>query len=103
MNIQAVKAYSQAAGNRPSLPVRRREAMTDAFDIQAPEKTEKKQQQGSTALQTTLPQTGIATQRFVMKAYEQDSVKKESFEVFTKHGQLHKEQYTKGTLFDGRA
>lgn len=103
MNIQAVKAYSQAAGNRPSLPVRRREAMTDAFDIPSSEPTVASQQQRAAAQQSVLPKTGIATQRFVMKAYEQDSVKKESFEVFTKNGQLHKEQYSKGTLFDGRA
>jgi hypothetical protein len=92
MNIQAVKAYSQASGSRPSLPVRRRERITDSFDTAVSEPSRAK-----------VSGQGIAARHYVMRAYGQESVQKESYTVFTKNGSLHKEQATKGTLFDGRA
>ncbi|HRE57480.1 MAG TPA: hypothetical protein PLW09_06630 [Candidatus Kapabacteria bacterium] len=100
MNIQAVKAYSQASGSRPSLPVRRRERITDSFDTAVSEPSRAKV---SEAAGQSGSGQGIAARHYVMRAYGQESVQKESYTVFTKNGSLQEEQATKGTLFDGRA
>lgn len=102
MNINAVKAYSQAAGARPSLPERRREAITDAFDIEL-EIREKKESTKEIKNSVTNQQTNMRSNSFFTKHYLQDFVQKEQFEVFTNKGAVRKDEYTKGTIFDGRA
>ncbi len=100
MNIQAVKAYTQASGNRPSLPVRRRERITDSFDTAVAGSSGEKI---GTDLEQSGGGQGIAARRYVMRAYSQETVQKESYSVFTRKGSLQQEQPTKGTLFDGHA
>ncbi len=102
MNINAVRAYSQAAGNRPTLPERRREVITDAFDIELGVR-EKKENTKETKSSVSKEQTTLRSNSFFTKHYTQDFVQKEQYEVFTNKGSVRKDEYTKGTIFDGRA
>lgn len=102
MNINAIRAYSQAAGARPSLPERRREVITDAFDIEL-EVQEKKESTKEIRNAVTKEQSTLRSNSFFTKHYTQDFVQKEQYEVFTNKGSVRKDEYTKGTIFDGRA
>lgn len=102
MNINAIRAYSQAAGNRPSLPERRREVITDAFDTEL-EVRVKKESTRETKSSAAKEQSTLRSNNFFTKHYTQDFVQKEQYEVFTNKGAVRKDEYTKGTIFDGRA
>lgn len=102
MNINAIRAYSQAAGLRPSLPERRREVITDAFDTDSTEVKEKGSSQNTNTAQAE-NNSGLRSNRYFTGYYTKDFVQNESYEVFTKNGSVKRDEFSKGTIFDGRA
>ncbi len=92
MNITAIRAYSQAAGVRPSLPARNKSAVTDGFDVEIkprPQAENAKYEAAATKQgQNNAPRKEEQTERFAL---------------FTKSAQVATFAMEKGKLFDGRA
>ncbi len=86
MNIAAIKAYTSAAGVRPTLPARNKNAITDNYDIQA-----KNNYQSETSVKT--PDDNIVS----------INIRSQEFQRFTSTGNIEKFAAVKGSLFDGKA
>ena len=84
MNIAAIRAYSQAAGMRPTLPARNANAVTDGFDIAGGRPTAGTDESVQTGISAGKP--GIAP----------------VFEVFTAGGTLRATPAQTGIMFDAR-